>query len=275
VKKIYFTYGLPRAGNTLLSCILNQNPRINTTANSIVPSVMLAVERVKLHDVVYKNFPDEESINNISKNLFDSYYKDWDGEIIIERGSWISPCNFTLLEQYFQSEIKIVVLVRDVLEVIKSYINICNKYPNFYINKQYSQLDHTTLYKSELEEKCDLIMERNGFVDMILYSIKWMLDNNKHKHLHFVHYNDLVENTEDVIKGIYKFFNIDFYEHTFTNIEQFSSNDIKYDDNSLGIGSDIHTIRAGKIEFVDNQVELSPRIINKFSGFEFWSHSNQ
>ena len=171
MKSIYFTYGLPRSGNTLLSCILNQNPKINTTANSILPSVMFAVEMVKLHDVVYRNFPDEESFNNILKNLFDSYYKDWDGDIIIERGSWISPCNFTLLEKYFQSEIKIVVVVRDVLEVIKSYIIICNKYPNFYINQQYEQLDHTTLYRDELEEKCDLIMKKNGHLDMALYSI--------------------------------------------------------------------------------------------------------
>jgi hypothetical protein len=270
VKKIYFTYGLPRSGNTLLSCILNQNPRINATANSVLPSMMFALEGVKQNDVVYKNFPDEESFNNVSNSIFDSYYKDWDGDIIVERGAWITPYNFNLLEKYFQPEIKIVVLVRDVLDVIKSYINICNKYPNFYINQKYEQLDKTTLYKSELEEKFDLIMERNGLVDVILYSIKWLLDNNKHKHLHFVHYNDLVKNTEDVIKGIYKFFNIDFYEHTFTNIEQFSSNGMKYDDNSLGIGSDIHTIRADKIEFVDNQVELSPRIINKFSGFELW-----
>lgn len=270
MKSIYFTYGLPRSGNTLLSCILNQNPKINTTANSILPSVMFAVEMVKLHDVVYRNFPDEESFNNILKNLFDSYYKDWDGDIIIERGSWISPCNFTLLEQYFQSEIKIVVLVRDVLEVIKSYINICNKYPNFYINQQYEQLDHTTLYRDELEEKCDLIMKKNGLLDMALYSIKWLLDNNKQSNLHFVNYNSLVENTEDVIKGIYKFLDIDFYEHTFVDIEQFSSNDIKYDDNSLGFGSDMHTIRSDKIEFVDNQIELPLRVVNKFSGLELW-----
>jgi len=270
MKRIYFTYGFPRAGNTLLSCILNQNPKINTTANSIIPSIMFSMENIKQYDVVYRNFPDEESINNVSKSLFDSYYKDWDGDIIVERGAWITPCNFNLLEKYFQPEIKIVVLVRDVLDVIKSYINICNKYPNFYINQKYEQLDQTTLYKSELEEKCDLIMERNGLVDVILYSIRWLLDNNKHKHLHFVYYNDLVENTEDVIKGIYKFFGIDFYEHTFADIEQFSSNDIKYDDNSLGFGSDMHTIRSDKIEFVDNQIELPPSVVNKYSDLKLW-----
>ena len=264
-------YGLPRAGNTLLSCILNQNPAINATPNSIIPSIMFAMEFIKCNDSVYKNFPDEKSFNNVLESVFDSYYKDWNCDIIVERGAWITPYNFNILEKYFRSEIKIIVLVRDVLEVIKSYINICNKYPNFYINRKYENLDHTTLYKSELEEKCDLIMQKESSVDKALYSIRWLLDNNKKNHLHFVKYNDLVKNTGDVIKGIYEFLNIDFYGHTFTNLKQFSANNLKYNDDSLGFGSDMHTIRSDKIEFIDNQIELPLRVINKFSGLELWS----
>ena len=134
-------YGLPRAGNTLLSCILNQNPKINATANSVIPTMMFYLEVANNNDIVYKNFPDEESFDNDSRNILDSYYKDWDGDIIVERGAWITPYNYLLLEKYFQSEIKIVILVRDVLEVIKSYINICNKNPNFYVNEMYENLD--------------------------------------------------------------------------------------------------------------------------------------
>ena len=263
-------YGLPRAGNTLLSCILNQNPKINATANSVIPTMMFYLEGAKNNDIVYKNFPDEESFNNVSKNIFDSYYKDWDGDIIVERGAWITPYNYLLLEKYFQSEIKIVILVRDVHEVIKSYINICNKNPNFYVNEMYENLDKSALYRSELEEKCDIIMEKNGLVDTVLFSIKWLLENNKQDHLHFVHYNDLVENTEDVIEGIYRFYNIDSYEHTFTDIKQFSANNLKYNDDSLGIGSDIHTIRSDKIEFEDSPVVLPEKVINRYSGLRLW-----
>ena len=102
-------YGLPRAGNTLLGSILNQNPRIKATANSVLPEIMFSINKIKFYDTAYNNFPDESSIDNILKNLFSSYYQDWDGDYIIERGGWITPYNFTLLERYFQDEIKIVV----------------------------------------------------------------------------------------------------------------------------------------------------------------------
>ena len=52
-------YGFPRAGNTLLGCILNQNPRINATANSVLPEIMFSINNIKFYDTAYNNFPDE------------------------------------------------------------------------------------------------------------------------------------------------------------------------------------------------------------------------
>ena len=271
MRKIYFSCGLPRAGNTLLSCILNQNPEISATAHSILPDLMFYMSRVKHHSTIYNNFPDSKSIDNVSKNLFSSYYKDWKSNIIIERGEWITPCNFSLLEKYFQSEIKIVVLVRDVLDIIKSYINLCNKDEKFHINQIYNELDKTTLYKSELEEKCDIVMRKNSFVDTMLYSIKWMLDNNKQEHLHFVNYNDLVENTESSISGIYEFLNIDYYKHNFTNLEQLNINDVSYNDDIPGVGGDMHKIITEEIKSQSYGITLPSRVIKKYSNLELWS----
>jgi len=231
---------------------------------------MFYIERVKYHSTIYNNFPDSKSIDNLSKNLFNSYYKDWNTNIIIERGEWITPCNFSLLERHFQSEIKIVVLVRDVLDILKSYINLCNKDKKFHINQVYNALDKTTLYKSEMEEKCDIVMQKNSFVDTMLYSIKWMLENNKQEYLHFVNYNDLVENTEHTISGIYEFLNIDYYKHRFTNLEQLNINDVSYNDEIPGVGGEMHTIRADKIELEYSPVELPKSVINKYSDLKLW-----
>ena len=112
MKQIYFYTGFPRAGNTLLACILNQNPSINATAYSILPETLYQIENVKQHDL-YKMFPDEASLENVSKNIFKSYYKDWN-DIIIERGDWITPYNFNLLQnlsififEYILSKLKL------------------------------------------------------------------------------------------------------------------------------------------------------------------------
>ena len=271
LKTIYFISGFPRAGNTLLACILNQNPKIGATAHSVLPDILFSIEKIK-NIVGYNNFPDEQSIDNVSKNIFNSYYKDWSADIIIERGDWITPCNFTLLEKHFPSEIKMVVLVRDILDIIKSYLNLCFKYPNFHINRWYNELDPTTLYLSEIEEKSDIIMRKGDYIDIILYSIKWLLDNNKEKYLHFVHYDELVMNPKNTIKGIYDFFGIDSYAHKFTNLKQLNTNNVMYDDNIYSIGGEMHTIRTNEIKSINHNIELPIRTINKYSNLEFWNY---
>ena len=40
MKKIYYLIGMPRAGNTLFGSLLNQNPRVRVTANSLVSEIM-------------------------------------------------------------------------------------------------------------------------------------------------------------------------------------------------------------------------------------------
>ena len=270
MKKIYFMYGLPRAGNTLLGSILNQNPKINATANSVLPEMMFVLNNIKSYDVAYNNFPDEKSLDNVLENLFDSYYQDWDGDFIIERGAWITPFNFALLERYFQSDIKIVVLVRNVLDVIKSYLHLCDSDVDFYINLRYRELDPTTVYKNAIEEKCDLIMQKGETVDKMLYSINWLLKNKKQDCLHFIEYDNLVKDPESEVRGVYDFYGIDHFDHHFTNLEQFSVNGTSYDDGIPGTAINMHKIRTDKIKPLTHSIELPKSVVSKYSNLELW-----
>ena len=168
VQEIKFLSGFPRAGNTLLSSILSQNKDITATPNSILPDIYYQLSRCK-NFPIYQNFKDENSLNNVLKNIHTNYYKDIKTKYIIERASWITPCNYNFITSYFDQPIKIVILVRDVLEIIKSYINICQNNPGFYINTMYNNLDKTTLYKTEIEEKCDILMSKGEYIDTVLF----------------------------------------------------------------------------------------------------------
>ena len=265
MKQIYFYTGFPRAGNTLLACILNQNPSINTTGHSILPEILFRIETLKQHHL-FQVFPDKSSLENVSKNIFQSYYKDWDN-IVIERGDWITPYNFNLLRKYLSSEIKIVVLVRNILDIIKSYLKLCIDNPNFYVNRQYNQLDPTTIHQTETEEKCDIIMRKSEYIDDMLYSIKWMLEKSNRKYLHFVHYDDLVENPKKIIDGIYNFFQIKSYQHQYTNLEQLTANHSQYNDDILG--AKMHTIRTNKIVPLKHDITLPSKIIAQYSDMNF------
>ena len=60
MKDIFFLHGLPRAGNTLFSSIMNQNPGVAVTANSICADMMGELFMLK-HTDIFKNFPDHQS----------------------------------------------------------------------------------------------------------------------------------------------------------------------------------------------------------------------
>jgi hypothetical protein len=66
MKEYYFLSGLPRSGNTLLGSIINQNPNLNLTANTILTDAIYQLSLLKEYQI-YKNFPDENSLNNIIK----------------------------------------------------------------------------------------------------------------------------------------------------------------------------------------------------------------
>ena len=80
-KKIYTLAGFTRSGNTLLSCILNQNPFVQATGHSFIPDIFYALSKVK-KSPIYLNFPDSKSYNNVMKNIISNYYKDWNADYI-------------------------------------------------------------------------------------------------------------------------------------------------------------------------------------------------
>ena len=53
MKKVYFISGFPRAGNTLLSSILNQNPNISATGKSFLPDMFYILKDFQNNDDVY------------------------------------------------------------------------------------------------------------------------------------------------------------------------------------------------------------------------------
>jgi hypothetical protein len=271
-KKIYTLAGFPRAGNTLLSCILNQNPAVQATGHSFIPDIFYALSKVKKLPI-YLNFPDSKSYNNVMKNIISNYYKDWNADYIIERGDWITPFNFDMFKRYSPNEIKIVILVRNIIDIIKSYLKICQNNPLFYINREYNSLDKTELYTDEIETKCDLIMKKNDYVDTAIYSIKWLVENNHLSDIYIVEYENLVNNPKETVQSICKFYGLPSFEYKFTDLQQLEVNDLMYNDKSLS--APIHTIRTDKIEKSVNEITLSPKIINKYSNLEFWRiHEN-
>jgi len=269
MKKYYFLAGLPRSGNTLLSSILNQNPEILVSANSFLCEHMNQTALFQFHEK-FKNFPDENSVNNLISSTFDSYYKDWDAKYIIDRGPWGTPPNLYLLENYLSNDIKIICTVRDILEIISSFIRAN---PDIIFNQLKEQIQNNQRflesYKSDMELMCEIVTEPSGQLEHFMFSLNNLLKEKNRGYLHIVEYNDLITDTDKTIKRIYDFLEIEHYHHNYKYIKQFAVNGIEYDDSIFG--GDLHKVKS-KIKQKKYMVEdiLPPHVIQKYSNLEFW-----
>ena len=66
-KKYFFLCGYMRCGNTVLTSILNQNPELNVTPNSVVPEIVYNMYLLK-EQSIYKEKGDEKSFDNVMNN---------------------------------------------------------------------------------------------------------------------------------------------------------------------------------------------------------------
>ena len=270
-KKYFFLAGLPRSGNTLLSSILNQNTDIMVSAQSNISFILFYLNNLH-YDSNTKNFPDHQSIDNLIESVFDSYYKNWNAKYIIDRGPWGTPSNLELLQSYYKNDIKIIVTVRDIVEMLSSFIRL--DISHILNNQIKSEIDNgirfNETYKSDIELSCEILMSPTGQIEKYLFSLLNLIKEKNKKYLHLVEYNDLVLDTENSIKKIYNFLEIPFYkDHNFNKIEDFKVNNIKYDD--IDYVPNLHTLK-NKISFPNYKIEdvLPKNVIKKYSDLEFW-----
>ena len=262
MKRYYFLVGLPRSGNTLLSSILNQNPKVSVTANSIVPDILWNLDCERENSLTFKNFPDHSSYNDLMSSIFDSYYKNWNSNIIIDRSNWGSPNNLKLLEKYCPNKPKFILLVRDVLEVLASFIKWSqeNK-PNF--------IDNET-NNAPLEIKCDFLMRSDLQIVQEYTAIHNLYKN--HNAL-LITYQQLVDYPEEMVEKIYDFLQIDSYKHKFKNLNQLTVNGTSYDDKV--VGNNLHYVKS-KISKTDYMIReyLPLSVINKYGNLDFWKQTS-
>ena len=247
--------GMPRSGNTLFASIMNQNPEIVCTPHSITLEIMKDLYLLKETDV-FLNYPDHKSLNNILDIVYDLYYKDWPQRIIIDRGPVLAsgnPGNFELMKLHYKRPFKCIVLIRDLMDVLASYMKWYTENPDAFPNRYNLKNDEEKLFK---------IMNKDGAVAKELNAIQ-----NAYKYpeiCHFVKYDDLVARPQEEIQKIYEFLEISFFNHQFQDLKQININGMGYDDRI--VGKDMHTIRSVVRKQYNPYIERIPERIRKKYG---------
>jgi hypothetical protein len=256
-KKIFFLAGFPRAGNTLLTSILNQNPDVCCTPNSLILEIYKDIWDLK-HTDVFQNYPDDESLHRVMEAILPAYYQHWNYKYIIDRGPAGTEGYLYLLKKFYSKDIRIIFLVRPILEVLASWISWARRTPNSYLHK----------WCKDETEMCHKLMSVRGQITKELLCMQNLLKPENKHHVHFVDYKEIVEKPEASLKGIYKFLDIPPFKHRFIDLDQVIVNGIGYDDTILGKG--LHTIKTKKLIKSKTDVKILPsEIIKQYGKIKF------
>lgn len=241
-KTFYFMAGLPRSGSTLLSSILNQNPRFYSGPSSPVLGAMFAIEQNFIGNELYHGYPKPDQVREIIGNIPHHFYSDVERPVVFDKNrAWTARVPY--IEGYIREQAKILVPVRRIDEILTSILTMIHRNPfqegQPRINFVDEQLIKTNTPINDLN-RCMYLLNDGGIVYESLNAIMMGFQQNVRDKMHFVDYNDLVYNPEKIMEDIYDFLGEEFYDHDFGSISN-----IHREDDLITYGlSDMHQVRS-------------------------------
>ena len=274
MKTFYFMAGLPRSGSTLLSSILNQNPRFYSGPSSPVLGAMYAVEENFTTNELYTGYPKPNQVREIIGSIPHHFYSDVEEPVVFDKNrAWTARVPY--IEGYIGQQAKILVPVRRVDEILTSILTMVHRNPfqegQPRINFVDEQLVKTNTPINDYN-RCMYLLNSGGIVYESLNAIKLGFDENMHDKMHFIDYNDLVNYPEKTMEDIYDFLGEDYYEHEFDSLSNVHRED---DLNTYGL-ADMHEVHS-KLEKTSSSPEsvLPEEILDLYEqnkqSLEFWN----
>ena len=260
--------GLPRSGSTLLKSIIDQNPNIHANPVSPVMELMYWNDHYFTDSEQYLGYPKPKSAHKVISSIIDNYYFDTEEPIVIDHcRAWSN--NIERIKTYITPNPKIICPVRNVLEVLTSFITMVHRN-----SEQVSFIDQHLIEKGlEItdDNRCDYLMSKEGIVEQALWAqSQAFIRGDDKKNLLMVEYDDLVNCSDETMRKIYEFLELDYYKHDFKNVE----NKHREIDDQWYL-KDMHYVRK-EVKKKSKKPEdvLSTYILNKYSNLEYWKYSN-
>lgn len=268
-KTFYFMAGLPRSGSTVLSVILNQNPRFYSGPSSPVLSTMYSVENHLANDELFNAYPKPEQAKNIISSIIYQFYNDVQKPVVIDKNrAWTARVPY--IEGYIGQKAKIICPVRDIDEILTSMIMMIRRNPYQEGQRRINFIDEQ-LVKLNIpisdDNRCEYVAGPQGILGQSLNALMEGFRQGFGDRIHFVEYNDLINDPTKTLSSIYMFLGEEPFEHTFDNLDnQILEEDLK----TYGI-ADMHKVHS-KLECISaSPIEvLSENVLKKCNGMDIW-----
>ncbi len=261
MKKINLISGLPRAGSTLLSAILKQNPRFTAGISDPLLEFIKNITTAVSQSVGMAAQCSEDKQREMMKGLVETFYKDGNEVCFNTNRGWAAN---TALARSLYPDVKMIVCVRDVPWILDSFEKLNAKNP-FTIKPLYNHQDLGTVYErtrmlmGEYQNQAAYVLGPIANVKQVVYSA----DRDM---ICVVDYEALTKNTLDTMKRIYEFLGEPWFEHDFENVED--SYD-EFDEQAKIEG--LHTVRR-KVEYIARKPILPEDLWQQYSRSSFWKY---
>lgn len=248
-KAIHFGVTMPRAGNTILGAVMNQNPKFIFSPNSIL-SVSLASLKSVGRNQMYHEFPWDSRHKNVMANIPQMLYQNDRASTILDRGYH----NDISMQEVLFPNAKYIVLQRNILEVIGSFIRQSVVDPTNFINKDLPK-------NASLLEKADYLMQDGSMIRNSLNCISGIQFDKRSKDKALViDYKDIEGNIAKVIEKVSAHLGLAEFNYKYEDINQFSMSGDSYTD--LADGVQLHRVRTDKVsessydvlDFIDTHI---------------------
>jgi sulfotransferase len=256
----HFITGLPRSGTTLLSTILNQNPKFQASISGPLARFTRAIIEQSSAQGGYRYQCDESKRSTIIRSIFNAYYNQPIFNQVkrtffdTNRGwSLLSP----LVKELFPDS-KIIVCVRDINWVLDSFEQLYAKNP-LSISSMIPPEHNINVYT-----RCQYLMNDSSPVGFAYNGVKQVLCSNEKSSLFILDYEQLAKNPEQTMKALYNFIGEEYFEHDFNDVAS-SYDEFDEDVNLKGL----HTTRK-VVSFIERESILPLDITQHYQHVNVW-----
>lgn len=247
-KTIYLLAGLPRSGSTLLMNILAQNPEVHATPTSGILDMLVSVRNHWNMNEAFRAMDRalSESIKErVLRGMLQDYFAHIDNPFCIDKNRfWTEYLELAEVLVGGRQNVKVLITVRDLRDVLASFERLYRK------TSALSQLSLETATELKFKTaagRVEVFADDGQPVGRAFNAIRDAVTRGWLDCMHFVEYDQLTSQPEQVMSGIYDFLDIAPHTHNFEHVEQ-----VTVEDDFVYGFKDLHIIRP-KVEPQDSQ----------------------
>jgi len=211
--------GLPRSGSTILTSLLNQHPKLYATTTSPVLGMILNFyNHWEPQTVAQLQDKNEKQRMNMVAAMVRAAHEHVEKPMVIDKNrGW--PKSGKLLTELLGKQPKMVCTVRNIPDILASFVTLANKDPDTFIDKQLRESGFVV----NNTNRCRLLWN-SGVVGESWQSFKSGYNFNKQNML-ILEYEDIVSKPLEVMKQIEDYLQIDHFEYDINNLKPMEEKD--------------------------------------------------